>query len=109
MIAGATRIVSSTSRRSSMKRKRETGLATVSAITAIGSSSVRIRPIAVLVEMAQLAVLHGKGMPLTGTNAFLVDVSRGQLCRDGLLCLEAIDDAVDDSFGTQRFRTIDTE
>src|SRR5689334_6326075 len=95
-----------------MKRKREAGLAmTGSAMSTIDETlaSVADNAFAVAAEIAQRAVAHGVGMPLSRPDAFLGDMGRRQFRGDDLLGFGAGDLAIDDPLGAEIFRALDPE
>src|ERR1043166_3224136 len=108
-MAGARKSDPSTRGRAKTNSKREPCRRTVSGSATIALASMPDRPLAVLVEIAEVAVADGKAVPLTGTDAFQRDVSRRQLRRQLRCRPDVFQLAVDDPLRPKVFGAVHPE
>src|SRR6185312_10709033 len=72
-------------------------------------ASEAVRPLAVLVEVAERAVVHGEGVPFAGPDAVEWNMRRRQLGRHLADRLEPFERAIDDALGAEIFGAVDAE
>src|SRR6185437_16927414 len=108
-MAGARNRDPSTRGRSKTNSKREPCRRAVSDSATIALASMPDRPLAMLVEIAEVAVADGKAVPLTGTDAFQGNVSRRQLRRQLRCRPDVFQLAVDDPLRPEVFGAVHPE
>src|ERR1051326_4691177 len=108
-MAGARNRDPSTRGRSKTNSKREPCRRAVSDSATIALASMPDRPLAMLVEIAEVAVADGKAVPLTGTDAFQGNVSRRQLRRQLRCRPDVFQLAVDDPLRPEVFGAVHSE